>query len=234
MLLSACWLALEAFAAARSSSRCCSFKFGFSLIARSSASALFASWPSSPLFSNESLSDCCFSASASSDLAILANASFAAAFSASLISPDSSFFPSSPSSFFAAPKSPAASDSVSCESSPDCDSSPCKSRLSASLVRAGSLFFTSSSFFCNSLMRRIASRRLSTLSGASGSASPPIFASAFCASVVSALRTAGGSVFELSSPSLSRSIAASDAASNTFAGVFATSCAPSPSPRFQG
>ena len=210
MRLSACWLAFAAFAASRSCSRCCSVRFWLCSMARSRASALFASWPSRPARSSSSFSDCCRSASDSSDFAIFSSAACAAAFSASLIAPAS---PDSPSSFdfsssssdFADAKSPRASASANSAVSPSCGSRPARSFLIAAFAFASSLWRSSSRRFWSAPIRLMPSRRASSGS----SISPPTFDSAFSARPAIASRTSSGSAFALSTSWRIRSMASS-------------------------
>ena len=206
MRLSASWLAFDDFTACLSCSRCCSVRFWFSLMARSSASGLFASCASRPAFASSSRIDSCCAARFSSDFAIFSSASAAAAFSASLIVPDCISLARSSSFCLALAKSPFARSSENCPSLPSCFSSPARSRLSASLRWAESVFLSSSRRFESSLMRRIASRRASSSTG-----SPPTRGSAFFATCASESRTSCGRAFELSSSCVMRSSACSDA-----------------------
>ena len=202
MRLSASWLAFAALAASLSSLRCCSVRFWFCSIARCSASGLSASCGSSPAFASSSRSDCCRCASASIDSAIFSSAACAAAFSASLISPDSSFLASSASDSFAPAKSPFARLSENLLSSPSCFSRFERSLRSASAARPCSLWRTSSSRFCSCDMRRMASRRASP-----SGASPATSVSALRASPASDSRMSSGSAFDPSISCFTRSSA---------------------------
>ena len=132
-----------------------------------------------------------------------------ASFSAWLMSPESIFFARSASSWRALPNSPLESASVSFAVSPSVDLSSERSRLSASLVRALSPLRTSSSFFCTSDMRRIASRR----SSLDSPGSPPTFGSAFLARPFIASFTSWGSAFE---PSISFWTRSSESSTSCF------------------